>query len=244
MENLNDYKSAYTPDFQFFEENIWYLTHYAKVMCASIHEHKFESILSLGIGHNIVINALQNEFDHSVKEHLILDGSRDLIESFKRNNPECKSRFKEIYFEDFVPEKKYDAIEMGFVLEHVDDPAAIVQQFKEYLKPGGILYVTVPNARSLHRLIGYKANLLDDLYALSKADYELGHKRYFDLNSIQELVSNAGFTISKTMGLMLKPITGAQIKTLGWTKDVIDALFSIGEDYPEISNCIYLEANS
>ena len=43
-----------------------------------------------------------------------------------------------------------------------------------------MLAIVVPNARSLHRLIGERAGLIDDLYRLSEHDLAVGHRRYFD----------------------------------------------------------------
>lgn len=133
---------------------------------------------------------------------------------------------------------------MGFVLEHVNDPLSIVKQYRQYLNPGGIIYIAVPNAKSLHRVIGHYAGLLPDMYALGPYDIELGHKRYYDLDSITNLVTEAGMQVSVQKGLMLKPITGDQMRKLEWQENIIDALFIIGEDYPAISNCIYLETKN
>jgi len=137
---------------------------------------------------------------------------------------------------------KYDSIEMGFILEHVDDPELILARYKNFISETGSIFIAVPNAKSLHRVIGEKAGLVGDIYKLSECDLQLGHKRYFDLNSLEELVHRAGLKIVDKKGLMLKPITGLQIKKLGWQQNIIDALLEIGLDYPEIANCIYIEA--
>jgi len=39
----------------------------------------------------------------------------------------------------------------GHVLEHVDDPVAVLRLVKSWLKPGGRVLAAVPNARSIHR---------------------------------------------------------------------------------------------
>jgi 2-polyprenyl-3-methyl-5-hydroxy-6-metoxy-1,4-benzoquinol methylase len=130
---------------------------------------------------------------------------------------------------------------MGFILEHVDDPVVILNKYKTYLKENGIIFISVPNAKSLHRLIGFEAGLLDDMYKLSVHDLELGHKRYFDLEKIKDLISNSNLDVKNCFGLMLKPITGDQMQKLGWDSTIFDALVKIGHTYPELSNCIYLE---
>lgn len=243
LENLNDYKEAYKHSFKFHDENQWFLSYYARIMSEIIRSHKYESALSLGMGFKIVSDQIINELSFNLKSYAILEGAENIIEEFKKEYYNDK-RITPIhtYFENFVTEDKYDVIEMGFILEHVDDPEFILSHYKKYLKKGGRIFIAVPNARSLHRLIGYEAGLLDNLYKLSAYDLELGHKRYFDLESLSSLVLKTGYKIQKTIGLMLKPITGNQIKELGWDESIIGALFKIGESYPEIANCILIEA--
>ena len=123
-----------------------------------------------------------------------------------------KPEVVEAYFETFEPQRRFDAIEMGFVLEHVDDPGLIVRRFKQFLKPGGFIGMAVPNARSLHRLIGHEAGLLDDVYKLSAEDRQLGHKRYFDLESFKRLAESEGLTVCRARGIMMKPVTTRQLE--------------------------------
>jgi 2-polyprenyl-3-methyl-5-hydroxy-6-metoxy-1,4-benzoquinol methylase len=41
----------------------------------------------------------------------------------------------------------YDCIIYADILEHLADPVAVLKQHVEYLKPGGIVYVSIPNFR-------------------------------------------------------------------------------------------------
>ena len=147
-------------------------------------------------------------------------------------------------FEEFYTAEKFDAIEMGFVLEHVDDPLFVVKQFSGFLRPGGSLFVAIPNAKSLHRLVGYHAGLLDNLYLLSEHDLALGHKRYFDLVSLRKLLLESGLKIRGMEGIFLKPFSTEQLKSLALSPGVLSALSSIAVHYPEISNAIFAEATS
>lgn len=241
-ENLNDYKNAYKDQFKFHDENHWYLGLYTKLLTQKIIERKFKDVLSLGIGHNVVSNGIIGLMPDTVSHYHIVEGSEEIIQDFKSKISNPQVELFHSYFENFSPSTKYDAIEMGFVLEHVDDPGLILKRFKDFLKPNGIIFISLPNARSLHRLIGNKAGLLDDVYKLSPQDYELGHKRYFDLESAKALIIDSGLNVTNERGLMMKPITGDQIRTLGWGDNIIGALLEIGLEYPEISNCFYLEA--
>ncbi|MCF8256657.1 MAG: class I SAM-dependent methyltransferase [Flavobacteriales bacterium] len=242
-EDLNQYNEAYHQESGFYDENSWFLTRNAQHISSEIRKHGFQSLLSLGIGHHVVSDILSNELNHTVKKYDILEGSEVIISTFKIRN-EYKDRLTvyHTYFENYEPKHGYDAIEMGFILEHVDDPLAIVKKYRQHLNPGGKMFVAVPNARSLHRLIGHEAGLLKDLYELGPFDLMQGHKHYFDLATITGLVEEAGLVINKRMGLFLKPITTGQMKQLGWGDNIVKALMTIGEQYPEIANCIMLEA--
>jgi SAM-dependent methyltransferase len=246
MENLNDYKSAYHAQFKFYNENQWYLSQYFKYMADTIGAQKFKSVLSLGIGHQVVsggfVSMLTNK---QIDSYDIVEGAESIIAEFRDRHKAINNiNLYHAYFENFSSDKKYDAIEMGFVLEHVDDPKVIIDRFKDFLTEDGIIFIAVPNAKSLHRLIGHYANLLPDMYKLSQYDLQLGHKRYFDLQKIEDVVTSCGLKVTAKKGLMLKPITGEQIGKLEWDSNIISALMIIGESYPEIANCIYIEAKS
>ncbi len=53
-----------------------------------------------------------------------------------------------------VPDNEYDAIVLAAVLEHLYNPDAIVARISRALKPGGILYIDVPNEAGLYFRIG------------------------------------------------------------------------------------------
>lgn len=241
-ENLNEYKEAYGADFKFNDENLATLDWYSKRMCADIRRNKIETILSLGIGHRIVSQNIAGELSHHLKRHLILEGAIDIIEDYrKKHGPPPQVQILHTYFEEFETKERFDAIEAGFVMEHVDDPAKVINHTKQFLKPGGKMYLAVPNASSLHRIIGHEAGMLDNYYKLSKYDLQLGHKRYFDLNSFSKLALDCGLRICNVEGIFLKPVTGDQLTLLNLNPKIWQALLKVGVEFPAICNSIYME---
>jgi 2-polyprenyl-3-methyl-5-hydroxy-6-metoxy-1,4-benzoquinol methylase len=103
---------------------------------------------------------------------------------------------------------------MGFILEHVDDPEQILRQYRSFLAAGGTLFIAVPNAEVLNRRLGHLASMLDDMSALSPHDQLLGHKRYFTVCSLKELVERSGYRMHRMEGIYLKPFTTRQIISL------------------------------
>ena len=189
------------------------------------------SILELGLGHGFTTNIFSNNFDR----HVVLEGSPAVIQNFKDKFPECNAQIIETYFEEFYTEEKFDVIVMGFILEHVDDPFEIIYRYKNYLSPGGKIFLAVPNAEVLNRRLGHLAGMLENIETLSENDLLLGHKRYYTVSSLSTEVDLAGYQIDKMEGIYLKPFTTSQIISLDLSENVIHALCEVGVDYPELS---------
>lgn len=242
-ENLDQYAGAYHDDFPFADENLGMLRSYVSYFLDSVGARRRSDVLSLGIGYQVVSQTIVRELGERLGSYTIVEGSSAVIDEFRSQWPlPRRPEVVQSYFEEFAPTQRFDAIEMGFVLEHVDDPAGIVRRFKQFLKPDGFIGMAVPNARSLHRLIGHEAGLLDDMYKLSAEDRRLGHKRYFDLESFRALAESEGLEVRRARGIMLKPVTTAQLAALGLKPEVKEALFSVADGLPAIANSLYLEA--
>lgn len=56
-------------------------------------------------------------------------------------------------FSSELDTRRWSAITMFEVLEHVDHPVAMIKRAADLLEPGGILYITTPNYNSLDRLV-------------------------------------------------------------------------------------------
>ena len=243
--DLDSFTPAYTPSFKYALDNELLLKAYVALIEKRLRAKRTARLLSLGIGHRIVSGRLLELMGEGVIDcYTLIEGSQKLIEDFRsRERPERgELELVHTWFESYEPAAPFDAIEMGFVLEHVEDPRSILARFGRFLTPGGALFVAVPNARSLHRLLGHTAGMLPDLYALSEYDHQLGHRRYFDAHSISKMVSEAGYRIVDTCGLVLKPLSTQQLLDLSLPREIWDSFTELGYQHPEITNGIYLEA--
>lgn len=240
---LDRFASAYTESFEFHDENLLMLTWYAERMITRLQELGVRSLISLGIGHRVVGRAVLEKLVPRLTSYAIVEGSPAAIAAFGRDAAlPPQLRLVHSLFEDYAPPASVDAIELGFVLEHVDDPLSVLRRYAGFLKPGGVAVIVVPNARSLHRLLGHVAGLLPDMYRLSEHDRALGHKRYFDLASLTALVQEAGLRPARSEGVFLKCLTTAQLRSLKLPPEMMRAFCSVGTELPAISNAIYVEA--
>jgi SAM-dependent methyltransferase len=239
LEDLEGYGAG----FPYHDENLLMLERYVRRFAASLVARKARHVLSLGIGHRVVSRGLGALLGGAIESYSIVEGSRARIAELQADGGLPPAvRIVHSLFEDFECERAVDAIEMGFVLEHVSDPALLLRRCLGFLAPGGFVGIAVPNARSLHRLVGQRAGLLEDLYRLSEHDRALGHRRYLDLDALNALVATSGLRVVAREGLYLKCLTTAQLRSLQLPRSVMLAFCELAEGYPEIANAIYLEA--
>lgn len=144
--------------------------------------------------------------------------------------------------ETFLPSTKYDAVVLGHVLEHVEDPRAVLERLTQWLCPGGMILASVPNARSIHRQAAVLMQLLGDEHDFSDSDRALGHRRVFDPGSFSSLFLEAGCRIEASGGYWLKPLSNAQLEG-SWTDEMIDAFMELGERYPGIAAELFVVAS-
>jgi 2-polyprenyl-3-methyl-5-hydroxy-6-metoxy-1,4-benzoquinol methylase len=144
-------------------------------------------------------------------------------------------------FEEYDPGRTFDNIVLGHVLEHVEDPVAILQRVKMWLNANGRVFASVPNARSLHRQMGVVMNLLPTEDSLNAVDLHHGHRRVYNPESFRHEFSAAGLRIEVFGGFWMKPTSDAQLEEC-WTPEMLEAAMVIGERYPDIAAEIYVIA--
>jgi 2-polyprenyl-3-methyl-5-hydroxy-6-metoxy-1,4-benzoquinol methylase len=227
-QDLDKHVAAYQGSLAYDFDNEVLLTWYASRIVSL--EGLAESVLELGLGHGYTARIFASHF----RRHTILDGSAAVIENFKAKNPECHANIIQTLFEEYQGGDVYDVVVLGFVLEHVADPVHIIKRFMRNVRPGGRMYIAVPNAEALNRRLGHLAGMLPDMQQISENDRLLGHRRYYTLQSLTADIASAGYALAKTEGIYLKPFTTAQMLSLNLPRKVITALCETGEQYPEL----------
>lgn len=225
---LDDHVVAYQGENLYDFDNTIQLKWYPQRVLQLARDPK--SILELGLGHGFTTEFFSNRFDR----HLVLDASPAVIKNFRKRFPGCRAEIIETYFENFVSNEKFDLIVLGFILEHVDNPVEIMRHYKRFLAPRGNVFVTVPNAEVLNRRLGHLAGMLEDMQELSDHDHMCGHKRYYTVKSLTADIRNAGYEVERMEGIYLKPFTTEQMISLNFDHKVINALCTVGVEYPEL----------
>lgn len=119
-----------------------------------------------------------------VGERIGLELSRDAV-NFIRKNLDFKV-YSEPIEKAKIKEGPFDLIVSTQVIEHTDDPLAFLKNIAKNLKPGGYLYLELPNISNAllatYQIPGYK-----DFY------YVEPHLWYFSSETLKLLLNKAGF---------------------------------------------------
>jgi SAM-dependent methyltransferase len=240
MRKLNEVTSQYQPGAATSVENELILNWYPPRILRRVQGQGYSSLLELGLGHGYT-TALFNRHFH---RHVVLEGSSVVIDLFRENYPGLNIELVEGYFEEFISDEQFDVLMMGFILEHVDDPALVLRRFRKHLKPGGRLYVAVPNAKSLNRRLGLAMGKISDIYQLNANDHALGHQRQFCRDSLKELLQGEGYRVGWEEGIYLKPLPLGYMQQLPELEENLRAMCEVGVNFPDLCVGLLMEVEA
>jgi 2-polyprenyl-3-methyl-5-hydroxy-6-metoxy-1,4-benzoquinol methylase len=195
------------------------------------------SILELGPAEGLMTKYLVDV----TRQLTLVDGSEKFCDELKLRFPGVE--IINCLFEDFQPAGKYDNILLGHVLEHVEDPVAILKRVKSWLKDDGVILAAVPNSRSLHRQAAVIMGIQATEDSMSELDYHHGHRRIYSPETFRGDFAKADLKVVHFGGYWLKPIANSQIHAT-WTKEMLFAFMKLGERYPDIAGEIYVVASN
>jgi len=196
-------------------------------------------VLEVGVGHADVTNWLSEEGNFEI---VSIDGSQLVLDKAlnKVSYPE-RVTFIHTYFEEFDSDIMFDDILITNSLEHVKDPIKIMKHMKKFLKDDGNLHISVPNAMSIHRMLGKEMGMLEHETSLNSHDVKVGHQRVYTFELLRKHVAKAGFKVVHEDGIILKTLSNLQLNTLidTYGKELVEGLFAVGRRLPELSAEIY-----
>lgn len=236
MNKLNQVTSQYKPGAVTSLENELILNWYPPRILRRLEGLPVTSLLELGLGHGYTTALFNRHF----QRHVVLEGSSVVIELFRDNYPGLNIELVEGYFEHFDSREQFDVM-MGFILEHVDDPGLILRRFRANLRPGGRLYVAVPNAKSLNRRLGLAMGKINDIYELNANDHALGHQRQFCRDTLKALLQAEGYRVTWEEGIYLKPLPLGYMQNMPEFEENLQAMCEVGVDFPDLCVGLLME---
>lgn len=195
-------------------------------------------VLELGCADGEITQYLVRDFERVV----VVDGVQQFIDEVSaRIGPNDRVTYECALFEKYVPSEKFDSVMIVHVLEHLEDPVALLRRAREWLTPGGRIFAAVPNALSVHRRVGVHLSMLPSVDALNEQDIIVGHKRVYKPDAFRADIQHAGYQVIRFGGVMLKLFPNRDIER-DWSPELIEAFFAVGDELPELCSVIYIVA--
>ncbi len=209
---------------------------------AEIAHHRPSRLLEVGCGHESLFSDLQ-DISITVVEPSPAFAQRARLGA--ANRPEV--RVVEGYLETAdLPFASYDMVVVSCLLHEVDDPRALLAAARRYCDAASVLHVSVPNAKSLHRLLAVAMGLMERPEDLSATQLTMQQRMTYDRATLDAELVAAGFSISDGGSLLVKPFTHAQMQLLvdqGFmTTAMLDGLDRLAEMEPNLGSEIWVNA--
>jgi len=153
--------------------------------------------------------------------------------------------FHNALFENITLPCKYDNIILTHVLEHLDDPVAVMRRVNnEWLSDGGRFFLVCPNANAPSRQIAVKMGLISHNAAVTPAEEAHGHRITYTLDTLERDAAQAGLRIIHRSGIFFKALANFQwdrlLNTDIVSPEYLDGCFALGQQYPDLCSSIYI----
>ena len=156
-----------------------------------------------------------------------------------------KIKFVNDLFETVQLPQRYDNIILTHVLEHIDDPVAVLKRVNnDWLSDTGRFFLVCPNANAPSRQIAVKMGLINHNSAITPAEKEHGHRITYTLDTLERDAKAAGLNVVHRSGIFFKALANFQWDRLLQTdiisKEYLEGCFQLGQIYPDLCSSIFL----
>ena len=173
-----------------------------------------------------------------------VEASDQAIESARKSFGD-KVKFVNSRFETANLPVTYNNIILTHVLEHIDDPVAILSRInREWLSADGRLFLVCPNANAPSRQIAVTMGLITHNAAVPPDEAAHGHRITFSLDTLERDAVAAGLQVIFRSGIFFKALANFQwdmlLKTDIISKEYLEGCYELGQRYPDLCSSIFL----
>jgi 2-polyprenyl-3-methyl-5-hydroxy-6-metoxy-1,4-benzoquinol methylase len=119
--------------------------------------------------------------------------------------------------------RTFDVVVCADVLEHLEEPAAVLARVRSWISPGGALFVSLPNVAN----VAVRLALLAGRFEYAEAGIlDRTHLRFFTRRSARRLVEEAGFRIRRLRPTPIPAELALPILGRGPLRGLVRAFFS------------------
>lgn len=130
------------------------------------------------------------------------------------------------------------------LLHEVDQPNKLLQAISYCCSESTMIHICVPNANSLHRILGYEMNIIEDLYAKTEKAKLFQQNHVYDMKQLIDIVTENGLQVIEKGSFFVKPFSHEQMLKMLENEIIdekaLDALYRMGKYLPDFGSEIYV----
>lgn len=148
-----------------------------------------------------------------------------------------KGRFEEVY--GTIPATTFDMVILPGVLHELENVQEVLETISKVSNSNTIFYVNVPNASSMHRLLGLEMGIINAPDQKTSRNVVLEqNKVYSSLTVLEELrAAWPHMTVLESGTFFLKPFTHEQMEAMAsdghLNKEIFEGLYKISHSFPD-----------
>ncbi len=239
MRDINKYTYDYNkPNFEDYQ-----VKYRRKKVLEIIDKYKPKFILEIGCGMEPLFKYLAGEYER----YTLVEPSKEFYQNaIKLAKDNCKINCYNDFFgsDELVLDEKYDLVVCSGLLHEVSEPLEFIKELYKICSDKTILHINVPNAKSFHRLLAKKMELINDEHAMSERNILYQQHSVFDIEGLKNILEDNGFEIINSGSYFVKPFTHSQMYEMMCKsiidEKVLDGLYEMTEYMPEMGSEIYV----
>lgn len=204
-----------------------------------------KKILEIGCGLEPGFTWIQNfsEFHIIEPSQVFYKNAKHLTSTHALNKPIYLYNYlaEDYTFDDNI---QFDYILINSLLHEIENPLSLLKHIHVNCAPHTRVIVNVPNAHSLHRILAVYMGLIPNPETLSESNLHFHQHHVFSVNTLTQLVQNAGFTILHSETAFIKPFTHRQMQDMLdnnlLSPQLLDGLMKVSKDLPQNGSDIYM----
>lgn len=138
----------------------------------------------------------------------------------------------------------YDMIICASLLHEVERPDKFLDAVVRVCNKNTIVNIIVPNASSMHRLLGKEMKILKDEHDMTESNIDFQQNAVYDKSSLKKIVMDSGFEIIEEGAFFVKPFSHKQMydmmKTGILNEEVLDGLYALGDHMTDFASELYV----
>ncbi len=244
MRDVNTYSEKYVvPSFEQYK--VYYRR---KMLLEIIDKYNPKHILEIGCGSEPLFLYVKDR--HFTIVEPAQDFVKNALNQVENHGEEQRVTCIQGFFEEKTSDLlgKYDMIICASLLHEVEEPVKLIKAITSICNKDTVVHISVPNANSIHRLLGKEMGILNNVHDKSQNNVAFQQNSVFDSDSLIKLVETNGLKVIESGSFFLKPFSHNQMYALMnsgiLNRDVLDGLYNLGKHLPEYGSEIYINGRA